>query len=437
MAHDSLTAHARLLRRGQWTEAQRTVLEHNTGGVAIYAPARTVPAATVEDAGLARGRALARQGLLLANGGMNRADTADNARRALELTGRKDLDTFWPAVLTLVYADELQAAEDECLAAARGWARSPGGRDLPALMLGRVWSLSGSLGKARALLTDVLDRTTDARVAATATAWLVELLAQLGEIGQADEILRRRRCRGDLSGAPDREQLLLARGSLHLAAGRFQPALDDLTGCGRLLVSQGTLNPSVAPWRSRAALCASALHRDDFAVALAQEELLAAENWGTPWNRASALHAMAVCRRDEHSLRRLRTAVALLDESRAQSERVRICYDLGVLLEFQRGYAEARSVIDTACAVARASGNETWAERVEAVSRRMREPDSALSQREVAVARMARTGRSNREIADQLRVNVRTVEYHLSRVYQKLHLAGRTDLAFAITALRD
>lgn len=430
---------ARLLRRAQWTEANRRALaalgraaEH--GADLIHAPVLAIPGAPTSDTDLVRGRALAGRALVLANGGTDRTEAIENAGRALDLTGRRDPETFWQSVLTLVYADELQRAENECKAAAR---TSPRHRDLPALMLGRIWSLSGNLDKARALLTEVVAHTTDPRVSAVGVAWLVELLGQLGEIARGDEILREHRFHADLSAVPDRVQLLMARGSLQLAAGRFQQALHDLTECGRQLVSQGVLNPSVAPWRSRAALCASALNRNDLSAALAQEDLLAAETWGTPWSRAAALHALAVCRRDEHSLRRLRTAVALLADSRAQNERVRVCYDLGVLLESQRGYEEAQGVLDTACAVARASGNVTWAERVETLARRMREPDTALSQREVSVAQLARTGRSNREIADQLRLTVRTVEHHLSRVYQKLRIAGRTDLAFAITAVPD
>jgi DNA-binding NarL/FixJ family response regulator len=53
----------------------------------------------------------------------------------------------------------------------------------------------------------------------------------------------------------------------------------------------------------------------------------------------------------------------------------------------------------------------------------------ALSPREREVARLASTGLSNREIAGQLCVSLRTVENHLHRAFTKLGVRRRTDLA--------
>lgn len=57
---------------------------------------------------------------------------------------------------------------------------------------------------------------------------------------------------------------------------------------------------------------------------------------------------------------------------------------------------------------------------------------ATLTARELEVARMAVGGRSSRQIAEQLVVSVRTVETHLSRVYAKLGVAGRPELAVAL-----
>ncbi len=57
------------------------------------------------------------------------------------------------------------------------------------------------------------------------------------------------------------------------------------------------------------------------------------------------------------------------------------------------------------------------------------ETPPVLTSREVEVARLAAIGRSNREIADALFVSVRTVENHLQRVYFKLGVTGRRNLA--------
>jgi DNA-binding CsgD family transcriptional regulator/tetratricopeptide (TPR) repeat protein len=55
-----------------------------------------------------------------------------------------------------------------------------------------------------------------------------------------------------------------------------------------------------------------------------------------------------------------------------------------------------------------------------------------LTRREREVAGLAARGRTNREIADGLVVSVRTVENHLQRVYAKLGVSSREDLARAL-----
>jgi DNA-binding NarL/FixJ family response regulator len=55
-----------------------------------------------------------------------------------------------------------------------------------------------------------------------------------------------------------------------------------------------------------------------------------------------------------------------------------------------------------------------------------------LTQAERQVAERAAAGRSNREIADELVVSVRTVESQLSAAYGKLGVRGRAALARAL-----
>jgi len=57
---------------------------------------------------------------------------------------------------------------------------------------------------------------------------------------------------------------------------------------------------------------------------------------------------------------------------------------------------------------------------------------SALTPTERIVAAMVRKGRTNRQIATELVVSVKTVEYHLSNLYRKLHVHNRTGLIQAM-----
>ena len=61
-------------------------------------------------------------------------------------------------------------------------------------------------------------------------------------------------------------------------------------------------------------------------------------------------------------------------------------------------------------------------------------PDSpaillGLSRAELAVARLVATGLTNKEVASELYVSVKTVEYHLRNSYIKLDVTSRRALA--------
>ena len=51
-----------------------------------------------------------------------------------------------------------------------------------------------------------------------------------------------------------------------------------------------------------------------------------------------------------------------------------------------------------------------------------------LTPHEVSVARLVATGRTNRQVADELVVSIKTVEYHLANVYGKLRIRSRQEL---------
>jgi DNA-binding NarL/FixJ family response regulator len=77
-------------------------------------------------------------------------------------------------------------------------------------------------------------------------------------------------------------------------------------------------------------------------------------------------------------------------------------------------------------------GARLWAERAEEELGHMGGQAATpleLTERERRVASLVAEGLSNREVADQLFVSVRTVEWHLSGAYRKLGVRSRTELA--------
>jgi DNA-binding CsgD family transcriptional regulator len=58
----------------------------------------------------------------------------------------------------------------------------------------------------------------------------------------------------------------------------------------------------------------------------------------------------------------------------------------------------------------------------------------SLTPSELRVARLAASGRTNREIASELFLSVSTIEMHMTRLLRKLDIASRADLPQELTA---
>jgi DNA-binding NarL/FixJ family response regulator len=63
-------------------------------------------------------------------------------------------------------------------------------------------------------------------------------------------------------------------------------------------------------------------------------------------------------------------------------------------------------------------------------------PDTLTAQ-EARIAQLVGSGASNAEVAAQLYLSPRTVEYHLHKIFRRLGVSSRTQLARALLELQD
>jgi DNA-binding NarL/FixJ family response regulator len=97
---------------------------------------------------------------------------------------------------------------------------------------------------------------------------------------------------------------------------------------------------------------------------------------------------------------------------------------------------EARATLEEALATFEGIGAALWAERVRGelkrISGRAATP-GALTPAEERVAALVAEGKSNKDVAAALFLSERTVEGHVSRIFGKLGIRHRTEIASVLT----
>lgn len=238
--------------------------------------------------------------------------------------------------------------------------------------------------------------------------------------------------------------LFYTRGRIRLARGRSDDAAEDLLAAGGIATEAEATSPSLFAWRSDAAFALAASGRHERVASLVAEELGLARRAGTPRAIGLALRADALLGPAEHRAGRLHEAVDLLRRAGCRVELARALADLGVAL-LRHGHREdGRAALREALDIADRQGAHGIAVRAHAEltiagarpRRRRLTGLEALTAAELRIARLAAEGRSNREIAAELFLSLKTVETHLSHVFMKLDVHRRGELEAALTASR-
>ncbi|MFC3452632.1 helix-turn-helix transcriptional regulator [Amycolatopsis speibonae] len=336
---------------------------------------------------------------------------------------------LWRGVTVLLCAGELVGADAQL----RRLENTCDDRfaDMFSLLRATHARLAGDLAGAQGSLAPLVTMKAAPFIRRVAMPFLLETLAVAGEVEEADALLREHEAGQRAAGEQTLRPLMLAtRGMVHLAAGRYSEAVEDLLPCVRLPAANLAAHPSVMHRRGLAALAAGRGGRSQLADALATEEEESALIWGAPAHVGWALYVRAIVDGPAGATGPLVDAIELLEVSRTRVGLAEARYELGLRLAGAGDDITAKVQLEQAERSARQIGNKNLAARVEAVLGRLAHASAprSLTGQEVKIAELARAGYTNRRIAEKLFLTVRTVEFHLSNVYRKLGIAGRREL---------
>jgi DNA-binding CsgD family transcriptional regulator len=224
---------------------------------------------------------------------------------------------------------------------------------------------------------------------------------------------------------------------LHNGLGRHDAARDaarraferDQMGYGPLVV------PELAEAASRTG---------DVALVRVALEWLSERTRVTPaqWALGIEARVRALLSEGEAAETCYRESIDHLSRTRVRAELARTHLLYGEWLRRERRRVDAREQLRTAHDMLDGMGIEAFAERArrellatgETARRRTVETNHQLTAQEALIARLAREGLSNPEIGARLFLSVRTVQYHLAKVFAKLGISSRGQLGYALPA---
>jgi DNA-binding CsgD family transcriptional regulator len=162
---------------------------------------------------------------------------------------------------------------------------------------------------------------------------------------------------------------------------------------------------------------------------------------GTDWAAGVAARSRALLCAGAEAEGLYREAVERLGRTRLRPELARAHLLYGEWLRREHRRVDARAQLRTAHEMFAAIGMEAFGERArrelaatgETVRKRTVETSGDLTPHEMQIARLVCDGLSNAEIGARLFISPRTVEWHLHKVFEKLGVSSRTQLARVLT----
>jgi len=167
---------------------------------------------------------------------------------------------------------------------------------------------------------------------------------------------------------------------------------------------------------------------------------LRAEASATPWAFGLLARSEAVLAADSGADALFRKSLEQLGKTPVATDRARTHLLYGEWLRRQRRRSEARVHLEIAFEMFDQMGAAAFAQRAQmellAAGERERERKEStvrrLTPQETRIARLAADGATSQEIANELFISARTVEYHLRKVFRKLDVKSRHKLSHVL-----
>lgn len=136
---------------------------------------------------------------------------------------------------------------------------------------------------------------------------------------------------------------------------------------------------------------------------------------------------------------KLEDAIDIYDEIKLPFESSRTRLILAEILIKQNNYTKAETELNSAMATLKGLGAEKDFEKAKYMLKNLYKENAAeinknkyiFTGRELEVLKLIAEGKNNEEIADKLFLSVRTVERHITNIYGKMGISGRSARAFA------
>jgi DNA-binding CsgD family transcriptional regulator len=310
-------------------------------------------------------------------------------------------------------------------------------------LLASVHAWYGELGAARASAAEGLDlarATGEERSGAFQLSMRAHITALRGDVEECERVVAEALQAGH--GEPDASMpssALWALGRLELGCGRPEAALAHLTTLGDPRSEHS--HPMVALFATPDLVEAAARcgRFDESCIAALQRFELWART-GATWAGAVAPRLRGLIAEEAEADREFETSLAALvgTDRRFEEGRTRLVY--GEHLRRTRRRVQAREELRSALRLFELVGARPWAERAEeeldasgeTARRRVPWTMDQLTPRESQIAQLVTDGASNQEVAGRLFISRKTVEYHLHKIYAKLEIGSRAELAAAL-----